>query len=84
MAREKVKRVEFEREKGERFDTLHFRLRVPKLGLPEETGSHVKSAEREMLLALRTLVDELVERLGAGRRQGKGGKASTENREGQG
>jgi hypothetical protein len=64
MTEKKFKRVEFEREPGEDFDTLRFSLRVPKPKLPEETGSHFRSAEREMLLAARTLIDELVERMG--------------------
>ena len=63
MAEKKFKRVEFERQEGEHFDTLHLSLRVPKLGLPKETGKHLRSAESEMLLAARTIIDELVERL---------------------
>ncbi|MDI6814896.1 MAG: hypothetical protein QMC90_02270 [Dehalococcoidales bacterium] len=63
MAGKKFKCVEFERQEGERFDILRFSLRVPKLGLPKETGKHLRSAESEMLLAARTIIDELVERL---------------------
>ena len=63
MAEKKFKRVEFERQEGERFDTLRLNLRVPKLTLPKETGKHIRSAESEMLLAARTIIDELAERL---------------------
>lgn len=33
--------------------------------LPEETRRHVRSAQREMLLAVRTLIDQLVEEIDA-------------------
>ena len=49
---------------GERFDILRLNLKVPKVALPKETSSHVRSAETEMLLAARTIIDELVKRLG--------------------
>ena len=64
MAKRKFGMVEYERQTGEGFDILHFSLKVPKPRLPEETGHHLRSAESEMLLAARTLIDELVERLG--------------------
>ena len=63
MAEKKFKRVEFERQEGEHSDILRLSLRVPKPGLPKETGKHLRSAESEMLLAARTIIDELVERL---------------------
>lgn len=56
------KRIEVERESGEKFDVLHLRLRVPKL-LPKQAGQHVRSAEKELLLAVRSIFDELAERL---------------------
>ncbi len=62
MAERKTKRIEVERERGEKFDTLHLRVRVPKL-LPEQAERHVRSAEKELLLAVRSIFDELVERL---------------------
>jgi len=62
MAEEKVKRVEFERQKGEDFDILRLNVKVPKPSVPEATGKHVRGAQREVLLAIRTLVDELIER----------------------
>ena len=63
MAEKKFKRVEFERQEGKHFDILRLNLRVPKPTLPEETRKHMRSAETEMLLAARTIIDELVERL---------------------
>ncbi|RLC72481.1 MAG: hypothetical protein DRI26_02900 [Chloroflexi bacterium] len=59
---EKGKRIEVEREKGKEYDMLHVRVRVPKI-LPEESERHVRSAGREMLLAARSIFDELIERL---------------------
>ena len=49
-------------EKGKEYDMLHVRVRVPKI-LPEESERHVRSAGREMLLAARSIFDELIERL---------------------
>lgn len=63
MAERKFKRVEFERQEGERFDILRLNLRIPKVPLPKETRRHMRNAESEMLLAARTIVDELAERL---------------------
>ena len=63
MAEKKFKKVEFERQEGERFDILRLNVRVPKLALPKETSKHVRGAEGELLLAARTIIDELVERL---------------------
>jgi len=63
MAEKKLKKIELERQEGELLDTLHLRVKVPKLALPKETSKHVRSAESEMLLAARTVIDELAERL---------------------
>ena len=49
-------------EKGKEYDMLHVRVRGPKI-LPEESERHVRSAGREMLLAARSIFDELIERL---------------------
>jgi hypothetical protein len=57
-----IKRVEYEKRPGERFDLLRINVKVPKPSVPETTGKHVRGAQREMLLAIRTLVDELIER----------------------
>jgi hypothetical protein len=64
MAKRKFGMVEYERQTGENFDILRFSLKVPKPRLSEETRHHLRSAESEMLLAARTLIDELVEHLG--------------------
>jgi len=62
MAEKKVKRVEYERRQGEDFDILRFNVKVPKPYVPEATGKHVRGALREVLSAIRTLVDGLIER----------------------
>ena len=64
MTKKGFSRIDYERQQGERFDILRLNLKVPKLALPKETSSHVRSAETEMLLAARTIIDELVKRLG--------------------
>jgi len=64
MAKRKFGMVEYERQTGENFDILRFSLKVPKPRLSEKTRHHLRSAESGMLLAARTLIGELVERLG--------------------
>ena len=61
MAKE-IKKVEYAKRPGERFDILRINVKVPQPSVPEGTGKHVRGAQREVLLALRTLVDELIER----------------------
>jgi len=64
MAKRKFGMVEYKRQTGENFDVLRFSLNVPKPRLSEKTRHHLRSTESGMLLAARTLIDELVERLG--------------------
>jgi len=57
-----IKRVEYEKRPGQRFDILRISVKVPKPSVPETTGEHVRGVLREVLLAIRTLVDELIDR----------------------
>jgi hypothetical protein len=46
------------------FDLLHLTLPLPRLlFLPKETRGHLQAARREHLLALRSLLDQAIERL---------------------
>lgn len=62
MVGEKVKRVEYEWQRGEDFKILRLNVKVPKAAVPEATCKHVRAAWREVLLAVRTLVDVLIAR----------------------
>jgi hypothetical protein len=78
MTEKKSKIIGFERKRGEDSDTLHFSLKVPKLPISEGTREHIRTAESEALLAARTLIDELADRLG---KFGTGEKASEKSEE---
>ncbi len=80
MAERKSKLIEYERLPGENYDILRLSLRVPRLSLPGETGKHIRTAESEMLLAVRTLIDELGKRLS---RLGKKGETDQEPAKGE-
>ncbi|MCK4362860.1 MAG: hypothetical protein KAW13_06215 [Dehalococcoidia bacterium] len=60
MLEQKVKRVGYEWHRGEDSKILHLSVKVPRAAVPEETGKHVRAAWREVLLAVRTLVDVLI------------------------
>lgn len=62
MVEEKVKRVGYEWHRGEDFKILRLSVKVPQVTVPEETSIHVRAALREVLLAVRTLVDMLIAR----------------------
>ncbi len=65
--------LEVEHKPGEEYV---LRFRPHQLGwLPEETKSHVYKARKEMLLALRSLIDRAIERVEEGEKgEGKGKK----------
>jgi hypothetical protein len=62
MVEEKVKRVGYEWHRGEDVKILRLSVKVPKAAVPEETRTHIRAAWREVLLAVRTLVDMLIAR----------------------
>ena len=62
MLEQKAKRVGYEWHRGEDSKVLSFNVKVPRAAVPEETGTHVRAAWREVLLAVRTLVDVLIAR----------------------
>lgn len=62
MVEDKVKRVGYEWHRGENVKILRLSVKVPKAAVPEETRTHIRAAWREVLLAVRTLVDMLIAR----------------------
>jgi hypothetical protein len=60
---------EFEHQPGEEF-VLRFRPRGARW-LPDETRTHVYGARKEMLLALRSLIDRTIERIDEVEKGGK-------------
>jgi len=53
---------EIKRERGDGYETYRFELRVPEV-VTEEAREHLRSAARELLLAARSALDDLVRRL---------------------
>lgn len=62
--------MKYERQVGEHIDVLHVSLKVPKATIPKETGSHLKTAGRELLLGGQSFIGEVaawLSRLGSKR-----------------
>ncbi len=60
--------VEVERQPESSYDVLRVTLPLPKMGtggfsLPEDTRQHLRAAQRERLLAMRSLIDRWIEKL---------------------
>lgn len=57
--------LELERKEKESYDVLHIHLRIPKRPrlLPEPTRGHLRTATRETLLAGRSLLDAVIEKV---------------------
>lgn len=67
---------EVERRAGEEI-VLHFR--PPKLkGLSPDTQQHIRTAQKELLLALRSLIDDTVEILEKSEKPGEKGRTKIE------
>lgn len=62
--KEPTTELKIEEQPAGRFDLLHLTLPLPRLlCLPKETRDHLRAARREQLLAMRSLLDQAIERL---------------------
>ncbi len=55
--------VEYETRPGEAFGTLHIRIPVRRRFMPESAARHIRNAMKESLLAVRALLDEVIQGL---------------------